>query len=81
MHMLERAEALNTALETSWGEELAAALTENEDAALGFALARALTLKWITLDEDISTLFDAAEAALSDLSDEEDDEDDDDDDD
>lgn len=72
-----RAARIASALEREWGEDLGESLADDEDAAKGFALARALTQGWIEPNEGLEEWFDAAEAILEEMGEKSDDDDDD----
>jgi len=61
-HFDERVVAgLAAFLEESWSEDFAMMLAEDQDATLGFALARAASCRWITQSEGMDRFLEAAE--------------------
>jgi len=48
-------------LEERWTEDFAMTLAEDQDATLGFALARALSCGWITPTEGMDRFIEAAQ--------------------
>jgi len=61
-HFDERVVAgLAAFLEERWTEDFAMLLAEDQDATLGFALARAASCGWITQSEGMDRFLEAAE--------------------
>jgi len=52
--------SLSAFLEESWSDEFAEALADDQDATLGFALARAMNRGWVTIPSEPNVRFIAA---------------------
>ena len=52
---------LSNFLESNWSEEFSESLTEEQDAALGFALARAVHKGWVQVSGAVEPNLQAAE--------------------
>jgi hypothetical protein len=66
-----QAERLTKFLERNWNEELLDTLSDEFEAALGLALARALSRGWIETQADLKDLFDATEEFMARFEDDE----------
>jgi hypothetical protein len=64
--LTQRASRVASILEANWSEEFAESLAEEDDAPLGFALARCLTRGWIEPGEALKEPISAAEAFIDD---------------
>ena len=71
----QRATRLTAVLENNWGEDFVEALYGDKDAALGFALARAITQGWVNPVPAAAGAFGSAESFAEDqVGDDDDDE-------